>query len=375
MPITEFLINNGFDCVQELFEGACGFSYKAYDPQLKRNVFLKFYETNENINESILAEPRKIVSLFSEINDAGLHIAAVYDACLVKIDGLDYIQIETEFCEGASLYKCIKESRMYVYDALEFGKQIIDGLFILHKKNIVHRDIKPSNLVLSNGNIKIIDLGGAKELPDSASYLESKSKHSVFYRPLEYFAPQNIYGKFSDIYQVGLVVYEMINGPVEENVEHYLVKSVVSKYEKKYKCLFESMDDCQKSEVEDESIRVLITRDELLPKGRSPSRWYIKKLKEIVKHLSHKDYCKRASMCNQARIILSSYVGPNWMQPNDNELFIRNFEGYDYHFIEYEKKGKKKFESFKAKTGEKSRKDNSITSWEDVYKKFFEKYD
>ena len=64
MTFEEYLTSQKFTNIECLTEGACGYSYKAYDQSLKRNVFVKFYETCSEANEGILAEPRKIVSLF-----------------------------------------------------------------------------------------------------------------------------------------------------------------------------------------------------------------------------------------------------------------------------------------------------------------------
>jgi serine/threonine protein kinase len=226
MPFQNMLVEEGFQSIEQNFEGACGYSFRAHDSVLHRDVFIKFYETCEEANESILSEPRKIASLFSEVKDAALHIASVYSASVRECNGAKYIEIVTEYCEGESLYKKLKNQTLFTYEALEIGKQIIDGLHVLHQKNFVHRDIKPSNLVISKGKIKIIDLGGATEIPQGQVQIVSRSKHSIFYRPPEAFDPNNIYGKCSDIYQVGLVVYEMINGPINENADYYIVDKI-----------------------------------------------------------------------------------------------------------------------------------------------------
>lgn len=372
MTFEEYLTSQKFTNIECLTEGACGYSYKAYDQSLKRNVFVKFYETCSEANEGILAEPRKIVSLFSNNNEAALHIAAVYSAELVKINEEDYIQIVTEYCEGESLYTYLKKNKLYVYDALEFGKQIIDGIHVLHQQNIVHRDIKPSNLVLSNGNIKIIDLGGAKELPEKCNYLKTPSKHSIFYCPPESFDPNNIYGKFSDIYQIGLVIYEMINGTIEPNVEHYIVPKIKKALEKQYNCTYEKMGIFEQNQVQNNSIKYLIDKNLLKETGRAPSRWYVKKLQEIINSLTNNNLEKRIDSCSYARIELSSYKGPNWKIEN-NYLYIKDFNSNDFIFTE-DKNGN--VVAKKSKTGINSfKKVNSIKSWDDVYKNFFKKYD
>lgn len=376
MPFIEMLTDEGFQLIEQNYEGACGYSFKAYDPVLRRDVFIKYYETCTEANEGILSEPRKIASLFNEVRNAALHIAAVYSASLKERDNEKYIQIVTEYCEGESLYKKLSSSNMFVYDALDFGKQIIDGLFVLHQKNFVHRDLKPSNLVISQGNIKIIDLGGATEIPEGATYLSSRSKHSIFYRPPEAFDPINIYGKFSDIYQVGLILYEMINGPIVENVEHYIVPKIQKKLEKEYSCLYSEMDTFQKTQVQDSSIEYLINKDKLQSISVDCPIWYVKKLKDIIRLLTNKDYSKRAQSCSQARIALSSYKGPNWRVVDKHHLEINDLAGYNYSFQEIQKKGN----NVVLATRKKIDKDNvrtirTIKNWNDVYNAFFKEFD
>lgn len=372
MTFEEFLKNQKLSDIECLTEGACGYSFRAYDQSLKRNVFVKFYETCSEANEGILSEPRKIATLFSEVNSAALHIAAVYSASLVTINDSQFIQIITEYCDGESVYKFLHQNKLFVYDALEFGKQIIDGIYVLHKKNIVHRDIKPSNLVISNGSIKIIDLGGSKEIPNNAKYLVTKSKHSIFYRPLESFEPQNIYGKFSDIYQIGLVVYELINGPIQDDIEHYVVDKIKRQYEKRLGCSYEKMDIWDMNQVQDESIKYIIEKDKLLEIGAPASRWYVKKLREVVKQLTNKDFNKRTPSCSYARIILSSYKGPNWRLLDNEHLEIKNWKGYDYQFVYKNERVIAK----KAKYGTNDfRNVKSISTWDDVYNEFFKAFD
>lgn len=376
MPFIDMLKEEGFQSIEQNHEGACGFSFKAHDPVLHRNVFIKYYETCSEANEGILAEPRKVAALFSEVRNAALHIAAVYSAALKEKDGEKYIQIVTEYCEGESLYKYLQKQNMFVYDALEFGKQIIDGLHVLHQKDFVHRDLKPSNLVISNGAIKIIDLGGATEIPQGATYLNTRSKHSIFYRPPEAFDPNNMYGKFSDIYQVGLIVYEMLNGPIIENVENYIVPKIKAKFEKECSCQYDEMDSYYKTEVQDQSIKHLIDKGKLQDKSVNCSIWYVKKLQDIIKKLTSIDYTKRAQSCSSARIVLSSYKGPNWRIADKSRLEINDLDGYNYSFQEIQKKGSSLIEAKRIKiNSDKYRSITSINNWNDVYKAFFKEFD
>jgi serine/threonine protein kinase len=372
MPFQQFIENSGFTSIHPIDEGASADSFRAYDPVLKRNVFIKYYKTCNGADERILSEPRKIAALFSDIGNAADHIASVYSAKEFSHKDDRYIEMITEFCAGNSLYKKIREQDIYILDSLEYAKQIIDGLHVLHKKRFVHRDIKPSNLVISNNKIKIIDLGATAELTQDQNHLVSRSKHTILYRPPEAFDPKNIYGTFSDIYQVGLVLYEMINGAIKESPDNYLVSSILKSKEKRLGKKYSEMFDWERSDIQDISIKFLAENLKLQEKGVIPKRLYNKELKRIIKNLTHPDYRNRVQSCSQARILLSSYSGMNWCESKDGEIKIKNYKGRDFKANEFkDKHGLIKFECLSSQTGDESyRKNKSIENW-NAFEKYF----
>ena len=95
--------------------------------------------------------------------------------------------------------------------ALEYSYQILSGLSCLHSERFLHRDLKPSNIYLTEGNIAVIgDFGSVKKLPDGEQSI-SASSHSILYR-----SPESInlkkYGISGDIYQVGVILYQLLGG-------------------------------------------------------------------------------------------------------------------------------------------------------------------
>lgn len=368
VPFLQLIENSGFESPQQIDEGGCGYSFKAYDPKLGRDVFIKYYETSIDFNERILSEPRKIAALFSDDGNAPDYIASIYSANEKAYEDMRYIEMVTEFCSGESLYKLLHRESLYVYDAIEFAKQIVEGVHVLHSKRIVHRDIKPSNLVISSGKIKIIDLGGASELAIGQPHLTSASKHSIFYRPPEAFSPTNIYGTFSDIYQIGLVLYEMINGPITEDASQYKVAAVIKSEERRIGTKYEDMRSFEQSDALDLCIKHLAEKGKLLGQARKPKRLYDKQLATIVNAFIHPDYNKRADSCSKARMKLSSYSGANWRDNGDNSVDVKNFKGRDYKFREFENsRSILVFETLSTKCGEdKWQKNNRITNWNDV---------
>lgn len=370
MPFQVFIENAGFKEIVPLDEGASAFAFKAYDPVLQRDVFIKYYSTFPGADERILSEPRKIASLFGDAGNAADHIVSLYSTREVDDGTQKYIEMVTEFCEGNSLYKKVRQDDVYVLDALDYAKQAIDGLHVLHRKRFVHRDIKPSNLVLRANKIKIIDLGATAEIAAGEDALISRSKHSIFYRPPESFDPHNLYSLVSDIYQIGLVLYELINGPIIEDPNHYLERSIVRKEENRIKKIYAEMHDADQSLIQDESIGVLAKRGGLLERAAKPRRLYTRELRRIVVGLSAPNTASRVKSCAEARILLSSYSGADWCEKRDGSIHVRNFKGRDYLAKEWvNKSGNVVFECLSSVPGtDQYRKLGKVKCWDDFQK-------
>lgn len=367
MPFMQLIESSGFRNPIQLHEGACGYSFKAFDPALNREVFVKYYETSDDFNERILSEPRKIAALFADDGKAAEFIASIYSANLKGNENFRYVEMITEFCSGESLYNHLNIQNLCVKGALEFAKQIINGIHVLHAKRIVHRDIKPSNLVISSNKIKIIDLGGASEISIGQDHLTTASKHSIFYRPPEAFPPDCMYGFYSDIYQVGIVLYEMLNGPINADPLHYRVTAVIKSVERRLNMSYDAMASYEQSDAIDLCIKHLANKKTLLPQARTPRFLYDQQLSSIVNSLTHPDIAKRSSTCSDARIKLSSYSGPNWKYIDDNSVFVESHRGRDYSFKEYvNRRSMTVFECMSTKTGEdRWRKNHDIQNWSD----------
>ncbi len=222
-------------------------------------------------------------------------------------------------------------------------------------------------MVLAGNKIKIIDLGAAAEITEGQNYLVSRSKHSIFYRPPEAFDPTNHYGTSSDIYQVGLVLYELINGPIAESPQHYLIERIVRNEEARLRKNYSEMHDAERSLIQEESIKYLANKGRLLEVGKKPRRLYFKELSNIVKSLTNPNPSRRVQSCSKARILLSSYAGPNWCELQDGTILINNYKGRDYMAQEQvHTKGPAVFICKSSVTGENNyRACNKIKSWQE----------
>ena len=119
-----------------------------------------------------------------------------------------------EHIDGLTLDKYIKSKKLSIKEIEDITLQILKGLFYAHSNNIIHRDIKPSNIMVSqDGNVKILDFGIAK-----ATTRSTITKTGMFMGSPHYTSPEQIDGKKvdhrTDIYSLGIVLYEMVAGKV-----------------------------------------------------------------------------------------------------------------------------------------------------------------
>lgn len=189
--------------------GAGGMSdvYKAKDHKLNRYVAVK-------VLKSEFSENKNFVSKFRiEAQSAAIlmhpNIVTVYD--VGEEDGLHYIVME--LVEGITLKKYIERKlRLSVKEAISIAIQVAKGIGEAHKNHIIHRDIKPQNIIISkDGRVKVTDFGIARAA--TSNTITSNAMGSVHYT-----SPEQARGSHSDeksdIYSLGVTIYEMLTGRV-----------------------------------------------------------------------------------------------------------------------------------------------------------------
>jgi len=190
-----------YKLVKKMGDGAFGVVYKALDQVEGGYVALKIVNEAES-NSDILRYFKQEVRLLSRVdhkNVLKLKNADVYDGRLYFVSELGLGSLED------------KDRRsIRVSFALDVLGQILEALIEVQKHNIVHRDIKPGNIILFPGNVaKLGDFGIAKVLEKAGKTVATDAgTHG-------YFAPEQIFGQpsfASDIFALGLVVYELITG-------------------------------------------------------------------------------------------------------------------------------------------------------------------
>ena len=205
--------------IKELAAGAMGEVYLAEDTRLGRQVALKVlpasYEYDPERRTKFLAEARATSALRSP------HIAAIYD--IGEHEGLMYIVME--YVEGELLEDKIKRGPLQISEAIDFAAQIADALSEAHSLGIVHCDVKAANLIVNQrGMIKLLDFGIAAAAAASNDEITDDRTKKVGQQTavglvagtVSYMSPEQALGRAldhrSDIFSLGVVVYEMLTG-------------------------------------------------------------------------------------------------------------------------------------------------------------------
>ena len=179
---------------------------RAQDLLMNRIVAIKIL--NDEFNGNELAENRfmdesKAVAMLSHKN-----IVSIYDVAIFP----DIKYIVMEYIDGITLREYLDNKGALPWnEACIYVLQVLRALEHAHSKGVIHRDIKPQNIILQkNGEIKVMDFGIAK-IPTSASVISDKAVGTVYY-----ISPEQASGKetgaYSDLYSVGILLYEAVTG-------------------------------------------------------------------------------------------------------------------------------------------------------------------
>lgn len=201
------MLDNRYEITELIGMGGMADVYKGEDIVDKKIVAIKILKTEFAENEEFLVRFRnesKAISLLSHPN-----IVKIYDVGLSE--NLKYIIME--YIDGITLKQYIEEQKALQWkDAVHFMIQILRALQHAHEKGIVHRDIKPQNIMmLRDGTIKVMDFGIAKFARETGKTATDQTIGSV-----HYISPEQARGEItdekSDIYSVGVMLYEMLTG-------------------------------------------------------------------------------------------------------------------------------------------------------------------
>jgi serine/threonine-protein kinase len=196
-----------YKIIKKMGEGSSGVVYKAADTKLGRFVALKFLPTDLKADEEKKVRFLREAMTASALDHA--NICTVHDIEETK-DGQLFICMA--LYEGETLTAKMKKGPFKLGEVIDISLQIAEGIDKAHGKGIVHRDIKPQNLIFTNeGVVKIVDFGLAKLIGQ-----KDITKEGVTVGTVGYMSPEQARGdevdQQTDIWSLGVVIYEMITG-------------------------------------------------------------------------------------------------------------------------------------------------------------------
>ena len=202
--------------IKELIgSGGMAVVYSAFDILEKRLVAIKILKDEFLSNKDFIRRFKNESNTIAMLSHP--NIVKVFDVSLG--DKIQYIVME--YVDGITLKDFIEKQRRVKWkDAIFFTGQVLSALSHAHKRGIIHRDIKPQNIMLlKDGTIKVTDFGIAKSLSYETKTLTDKAIGSV-----HYIAPEQAKGdttdEKTDIYSVGVLLYEMLTGTLPFNADN-----------------------------------------------------------------------------------------------------------------------------------------------------------
>lgn len=202
--------------LEENRRGANGYLFFATNLVSKQEVAIKFYAggTGEQRHD----EPRQLAAINSP------NVLPILDARIVSDD---WGYFATPRCMEGDLDDYIS-TRPSVCAAIDTMLGICRGISVIHAARLLHRDIKPANIVIDGGKPRIADFGSVIAIPEGQHDVHA-SRHSILYRPPESFTTDR-YSIKGDIYQLGILTYQLLGGELSYNGENYFSNSEVRKY-------------------------------------------------------------------------------------------------------------------------------------------------
>jgi len=197
-----------YEILQTLGQGGMGVVYLARQKKLDRLVAIKaispYLAQEPEVRERFAAEA-SVLARLSHPN-----IVTLYD----YIEEPDALYLVMEYVEGKPLSEILKAGPLPLESIRKYFTQILDAFAYAHSKGVIHRDIKPSNIIItSQGQVKILDFGVAKILSSD----HSQTRTGMRLGTLMYMSPEQVKGEKtidarSDIYSLGVVLFEMLTG-------------------------------------------------------------------------------------------------------------------------------------------------------------------
>ena len=204
--IGDLLIER-YELLKLLGEGGMGAVYKARDIELGREVALKVIKPELANNPEILQRFKQELILARQVTDR--NVIRIFD--IGETGKTKFITME--YLEGENLHELMKKrGKLEVAEAVDIMAQVANGLAAAHREGIIHRDLKPGNIMLDKGGrVVVMDFGLARTVGS-----EGMTRTGAMLGTIEYMSPEQAQGldlkASSDMFTVGLILYELLIG-------------------------------------------------------------------------------------------------------------------------------------------------------------------
>lgn len=205
------VLGGRYEIIEQVGGGGMALVYKAKCNLLNRYVAIKILRNEFLEDEDFIRKFKRESQAAASLSHP--NILNIYDVGVEEINGKDIHYIVMELIKGKTLKQIIREKGKLSFDeTINYSIQIAEALKHAHANHIVHRDIKPQNIMVTEENrIKVTDFGIARAATSATLTTTSDALGSV-----HYFSPEQARGGYtdekSDIYSLGIVMYEMITG-------------------------------------------------------------------------------------------------------------------------------------------------------------------
>jgi serine/threonine protein kinase/tetratricopeptide (TPR) repeat protein len=201
------VLGGRYEILEQLGEGGMGAVYKARDTAVDRRIALKLIRRELAGNPAILQRFKQELVLARQVTHR--NVIRIYD--LGEADGLQFITME--YVEGQDLRSLLRQQgKLPVAESVAITEQILAGLQAAHLEGVIHRDLKPGNIMRDQqGRIVVMDFGLARTLDG-----DGMTQTGMMVGTMEYMSPEQAQAQpvdvRSDLYTVGLILYEMLSG-------------------------------------------------------------------------------------------------------------------------------------------------------------------
>lgn len=327
----EIIVANRYKIIRKLGEGGTAKVYLAYDQIDERNVSLKILK-KENIDDRKVKKFKKEAETLALLDDE--NIVKIYD--VGQDDNLHYIA--AEYIDGMTLKDYIRTcSPIPVEEIVKLSQQILHGVKHAHERGVVHKDLKTQNILLDeHKNVKITDFGIADIMDEDVTRTQSLMGTPQYIAP-EILNRESLTAQ-SDLYSVGIVMYEMCvmqvpfvgekaayimikqmsqplpsiiaqRADIPQSLENVIIKATAKKLNNRYQNAKEMIEDLNHVfDADKMDEQPLVLADDLVKQDEIEKTIDIGQEKIDLSNLKDNEQQKKDSKRKQKRIIIVAIV-------------------------------------------------------------------